>query len=109
MKGSQVSMKLEEANERKENWGIRPCKHERLEKEYYMGAQTGDKVCVTCGSTFWMGEGVSKSRQAQDSYEKAYNLVKAVVEGEDTPEKKGLLDHIRFIVDHTLNEMEKKG
>ena len=41
------------------NWKIRKeqnpeikCKHENLEKEYYLSADTGDYVCTECGETF---------------------------------------------------------
>jgi hypothetical protein len=29
------------------------CKHERGEKEYELGAQTGDIACLDCGQTWW--------------------------------------------------------
>ena len=29
------------------------CSHERTEKEYYLGMQTGDVVCMDCGITWW--------------------------------------------------------
>ena len=32
--------------------GNPPCDHPELDKEYYLGAQTGDYVCTTCGQTF---------------------------------------------------------
>ncbi|MGW7087490.1 hypothetical protein ACWGH2_28895 [Streptomyces sp. NPDC054871] len=32
--------------------GSPPCEHPHLEKEYYLSAQTGDKVCTTCGEDF---------------------------------------------------------
>ena len=28
------------------------CKHENIEKEYYLGTQTGDYICTDCGTTF---------------------------------------------------------
>ena len=33
-------------------WGDKPCDHPTLDKEYYLGAQTGDYVCETCGACF---------------------------------------------------------
>lgn len=27
----------------------KPCDHPKTEKEYYLGSDTGDKVCTTCG------------------------------------------------------------
>jgi hypothetical protein len=35
-----------------EEKGNPPCEHENIEKEYYLGTQTGDKVCTKCGKTF---------------------------------------------------------
>jgi len=29
-----------------------PCQHPKLDKEYYLGAQTGDYVCTKCGQEF---------------------------------------------------------
>lgn len=40
------------ARELREEWevkGNKPCTHPHIEKEYYLGAQTGDYVCTTCG------------------------------------------------------------
>lgn len=37
-----------EAESRKEK-----CKHPHIEKEYYLGAQTGDYICSSCGETHW--------------------------------------------------------
>jgi RecJ-like exonuclease len=31
------------------------CKHPRSEKEYYLGAQTGDRICLDCGEVFYRG------------------------------------------------------
>lgn len=39
----------------RESWaakGSPACEHPQLVKEYYLGAQTGDKVCTTCGEVF---------------------------------------------------------
>ena len=31
----------------------KPCRqHKEIDKEYYLGAQTGDYVCRKCGTTF---------------------------------------------------------
>lgn len=35
--------------------GSPPCDHPHKEKERHLGAQTGDKVCTTCGKEFWAG------------------------------------------------------
>lgn len=28
------------------------CSHDEIDKEYYLGSQTGDYVCTSCGKTF---------------------------------------------------------
>jgi hypothetical protein len=33
--------------------GNPPCEHPNLDKEYTLGADTGDVVCTTCGETWW--------------------------------------------------------
>jgi hypothetical protein len=36
----------------REAWAAKgnpPCDHPRVDKEYYLGSQTGDKVCLVCG------------------------------------------------------------
>lgn len=50
-----ITLQMKEAQELRKEWerkGKPPCKHEKLEKEYYLGTQTGDKICTTCGETF---------------------------------------------------------
>lgn len=42
-------MQLQEAEELQKRWGDKPCSHPSLEKEYYLGTSTGDKVCSQCG------------------------------------------------------------
>ena len=39
---------LRRAWERK---GNPPCQHPELDREYYLGANTGDYVCTTCGKS----------------------------------------------------------
>jgi len=49
-------MQMKEALKLQEEWkrkGCPPCKHKHLEKEYDLGADTGDYVCTTCGETRW--------------------------------------------------------
>lgn len=46
-------MQLEKAAELRKSWGNKPCSHSNLEKEYYLGASTGDYVCTTCGQAGW--------------------------------------------------------
>jgi hypothetical protein len=31
--------------------GSPPCEHPDVEREYYLGSNTGDRVCVRCGET----------------------------------------------------------
>lgn len=35
-----------------EQAGRPACAHKELDREYYLGSNTGDYVCVTCGETF---------------------------------------------------------
>jgi hypothetical protein len=46
-------MQYEEARELERKWGDKPCDHPHLEKEYYLGASTGDYVCTRCGTSGW--------------------------------------------------------
>lgn len=46
-------MQLREALELRKKWGDKHCNHPHLEKEYDLGAQTGDWVCTTCGRSGW--------------------------------------------------------
>jgi transcription initiation factor TFIIIB Brf1 subunit/transcription initiation factor TFIIB len=43
-------MQMDEAARLREKWGDKPCSHPKIMKEYYLGSQTGDKVCTTCGA-----------------------------------------------------------
>lgn len=43
------SMQSRDALKLQKEWGNKPCKHPRLDKEYFGGADTGDWACVTCG------------------------------------------------------------
>lgn len=46
---------MEDAKRMRDDWaakGSPPCDHPKLIKEYYLGMQTGDKVCNTCGYEF---------------------------------------------------------
>ena len=42
-------MQSSEAIKLREKWGDKPCDHESLDKEYYLGSATGDYVCKQCG------------------------------------------------------------
>jgi hypothetical protein len=47
-------MQMDSAQKLRDGWeksGNRPCEHKKVEKEYYLGSDTGDKVCTTCGKT----------------------------------------------------------
>ncbi|WP_430476804.1 hypothetical protein [Bacillus cereus] len=46
------NMQYKEGAELRAKWkeeGDKPCSHPYTEKEYNLGAQTGDRVCTTCG------------------------------------------------------------
>ncbi len=45
-------MQFDKANQLRESWGNKSCSHPNLEKEYYLGSDTSDFVCTTCGETF---------------------------------------------------------
>ena len=48
-------MQMEKAKRLRERWGAKgnpTCDHPELDKEYYLGAQTGDYVCISCGESF---------------------------------------------------------
>jgi hypothetical protein len=40
----------------KDTWGKKPCDHQRLEKEYYVGAFLINWVCTQCGKEFTVAE-----------------------------------------------------
>jgi len=42
-------MDVQDAEKIRKQWGDKPCDHPHLEKEYYLGAATGDYVCTQCG------------------------------------------------------------
>jgi len=42
-------MQMTEAQKLRKEWGDKPCDSPRFEKEYHLGAQTGDYVCTNCG------------------------------------------------------------
>lgn len=44
-------MKMKEALKLQEQWGDQPCEHPHIEKEYHLGAATGEYACTTCGTT----------------------------------------------------------
>ena len=44
-------MQMDKAARLREEWGNKPCDHPSTEREYYLGAHTGDDVCSVCGRT----------------------------------------------------------
>lgn len=45
-------MQSKKAARLRRDWGDKPCDHLDFDKEYDLGAQTGDYVCVQCGECF---------------------------------------------------------
>lgn len=48
-------MQMSKAEQLRRAWaekGNPPCEHPQLDREYYLGADTGDYVCTTCGTVF---------------------------------------------------------
>jgi hypothetical protein len=45
-------MQAKEARELRRQWGKAPCDHPEFDKEYDLGANTGDYVCTRCGKAF---------------------------------------------------------
>ena len=55
-------MQFDEGNRIRERWiaaGRPECDPHQLEREYLMGANSGDKRCRNCGATFFNGEDMS--------------------------------------------------
>ena len=40
----------------RQEWGDKPCDHPDFDKEYMLGAQTGDYICTQCGRCFMREE-----------------------------------------------------
>jgi hypothetical protein len=55
-------MQIRQAAELRQRWGDLPCDHPELEKEYDLGAQTGDYVCTRCGEARWGSDWVQQER-----------------------------------------------
>lgn len=56
-------MQIKGVQELQREWkekGNPPCNHPNIDKEYYLGAQTGDYYCVICGETRWGRDGFKK-------------------------------------------------
>lgn len=45
-------MQTREAIELRNAWGDAPCEHPEFDKEYDLGADTGDFICTQCGKEF---------------------------------------------------------
>jgi hypothetical protein len=63
-------MQFDKALELRRRWGDKSCDHPEFEKEYYLGAQTGDYVCTVCGKVFPESEWKSGQQQKDDASEK---------------------------------------
>jgi hypothetical protein len=37
-------------------WGDKPCKHDEIDDEFYLGSRTEDFVCIQCGKLFTRDE-----------------------------------------------------
>ena len=51
-------MQVEKAERIRRQWeakGNLPCNHPAVEREHYLGADTGDDVCTTCGRAAMRG------------------------------------------------------
>ena len=49
-------MQAKRADALRRLWGNKPCDHPRVEREYYLSADTGDYVCTQCGESFTRAE-----------------------------------------------------
>lgn len=50
---------MEKGAQLRKEWaekGDPPCEHLVLDKEYYLGADTGDLICTTCGEVWGRGD-----------------------------------------------------
>lgn len=45
-------MQAKKAANLRQAWGKKRCEHPAFEKEYDLGAQTGDYICTQCGECF---------------------------------------------------------
>ena len=49
-------MEYSAAQKVKDAWGNKPCDHQHIEKEYYVGAFLINWVCTQCGKEFTIAE-----------------------------------------------------
>ncbi len=47
-----MAIQSKKIKEIKDKWGNKDCSHPYFTKEYDLGAQTGDYVCMQCGEIF---------------------------------------------------------
>jgi hypothetical protein len=45
-------MQMDAAAVLRATWAGKPCPHPEIEREYHLGAHTGDFVCKICGASF---------------------------------------------------------
>jgi len=43
-------MKTQRAEELRQEWGGKPCRHPKFEEEFFQGMHTGAFVCTICGA-----------------------------------------------------------
>lgn len=56
-----------EARKISESWQGGKCEHTTVEKEYYLGAATGDYICVKCGAAGSSRDWPERGRQKDQS------------------------------------------
>jgi hypothetical protein len=63
-------VQMSRAAQIKEDWvrrGKPTCTHERTDKEYDLGSQTGDLVCMDCGLSWWAKDEVPPPEPGEES------------------------------------------
>jgi len=45
-------MQMDKGIELRKAWGNKPCSHPIFDKEYVLGSDTGDYICIQCGRSF---------------------------------------------------------
>ena len=63
-------MQMEKAAKLRRRWtakGNPPCSHPRLDKEYYLGADTGDYVCTTCVKADFGSDWPQREKEGDES------------------------------------------
>jgi hypothetical protein len=49
-----------------EQAGRPPCAHKDLDREYYLGSNTGDYICLSCGKEFSRAEWTAMQQRPKD-------------------------------------------